>query len=107
MTRETKIIETPAGRKVEIKTYFTQSERVKVQKLLAGDSVAREGIDAEPKVSDLLEAQRVAVELAVVSIDGVTENASKILMDDLPASEYDAVSVPVLELVNPDLQVAK
>lgn len=107
MKRETQFIDTPAGRKVEIKTFFTQSERGKVQKVLAGNDVVREGKDAEPRVADLLEAQELATQLAVVSIDGIEENAANILMNDLPSSEFDAVIVQILHLVNPDLANAK
>lgn len=107
MSRETKIIETPAGNKVEIKTFFTQFERAKVQRILAGDSVVKDGVDTEPKVSDLLEAQKLAVEIAVVSFNDDTNAPAEKIMNELPASEFDAVAIPVLELVKPDLAQAK
>lgn len=101
MERETKKITTPLGHEVEIKSYFTAGERGKVQRLLAGDRVAKKEEDGseEYKVSDLLDAQALAVELAVVSIDGDKNDAAGKVTNNLPATEYDFIAAEVMALV--------
>ena len=103
MERETRTIETPLGHKVAIKTFFTQSERVQVQRILAGENTASE----EAKQSALIDASHRALTLAVVSIDGDASDVLEKLTDELPTSEYDAVLAPVLEMIRVDLATAK
>lgn len=106
MTRETRIIETKLGNKMEIKTFFTQGERVQVTRIVSADSTVA-GADTETKVNDIVEAQAKAVELALVSINGITEGAYNTLINEMPASEYDAVSEEIIKLIASDLQKAK
>lgn len=108
MERETQTITTEKGTVIKIKSFFTQAERVQIQKILAGDSTVKES-DEEPqtKVADLLTAQSKAVELAIVSINDSTENPFGKLTNDLPASEYDAVAVVVMAMIQKDLPTAK
>lgn len=107
MERETTTITTEKGTVIKIKAFFTQSERVQIQKLLAGDSKVSEEGEAETKVTDLLDAQAKAVELALVSVNESADGAFKTLTDDLPASEYDAVSSVVMAMIQKDLVKAK
>ena len=108
MERETQIITTEKGNSIKIKSFFTQSERVQIQKILAGDSTVKES-DGEPetKVADLLEAQSKAVQLAIVSINDDTTSPFEQLTNNLPASEYDAVASVVMAMIQKDLPKAK
>lgn len=103
MERETHILTTPKGRKVELKTYLTQGERVGIQKVLAGDSRGSE----EPTHLALIEASQLALKLALVAIDDNKETAYDVVMNELPTSEYDAIIAPILEMMKVDLQIAK
>lgn len=103
MERETKIITTPLGHNVELKTFLTQAERGQVQKILAGDS---RGSD-EPTHVALIEASQLALKLAVVAIDENKDTAYETIINTLPTSEYDAIIAPVLDMIRVDLAKAK
>lgn len=108
MERESKEVTTEKGNVIKIKAFFTQSERVQIQKILAGDSTVKESDgEAETKVADLLEAQAKAVQLAIISINGDVTSPFEQLTQNLPASEYDAVSKVVMAMIQSDLEVAK
>lgn len=96
--RETKQISTPAGHTVVVKTYLTARETDGVLRELFKDQEATEG---KPKVSLVMGLDRNInlVKAALVSIDGVTENAFDTLQD-LPASEYAFVLKEVQTLTN-------
>lgn len=106
MERETRIIKTEKGYDMEIKTFFTQGERVQVTRIVSADTTIA-GAEGDTKVNDLVTAQAKAVELALVSINGTKENAYNTLINELPASEYDAVSTEVMKMIATDLQTAK
>lgn len=99
MERETRTITTPLGHTVAVKTFFTQGERSAVQRILAGDKNANAEAGGDYKVSDLLDAQQKAMEIAVVSLDSDTQNPVERITNTLPASEYDAVVAEVLPLI--------
>lgn len=108
MERETTEVTTEKGNVIKIKAFFTQSERVQIQKLLAGDSTVKQSDEeTETKVADLLEAQAKAVQLAVISLNDDTTNPFEKLTQNLPASEYDAVSTVVMAMIQSDLVKAK
>lgn len=105
MERPTRTFKTSLGNEIEIKTYFTQGERVQVQKMLAGESHANE--TPNPKTNDLLTALERALTLAIVKVNGNDQNPADYITNQLPASEYDEVAKEVLKLVTLDLQTAK
>ena len=48
-----------------------------------------------------MKQEEKAIELLVVSVDGVGENAAKTVLDDFPDSEYQAVVEAINEIRNP------
>lgn len=96
--RTTKEIETPGGHKVVINDYMTGGELRKVQAvymegLTAHDVMGKNGIDmahfmSKVPVNTVYKAQEVALELILVSVDGITENPFKHAMD-LPEADLN------------------
>ena len=103
MPRETRIIETKLGNKIEILSYFTQNERSKAQRVLAGDNTGGQ----EAKQTSLLDSTALAVQMALVSLNGETEGIFEKLTGEMPTSEYDEVLNVVVEYIKQDLQIAK
>ena len=91
MERPTKEITTPGGHKVTVKEYLTAREVNGVLKSLFQDQSVSAG-SSDPKLSLLVGIERniKLVEIAVISLDGSTENLPDRLQD-LPSSEYTAI----------------
>lgn len=106
MQRPTHTISTKLGNKVELKTYFTQSERAQVTTIVSGNSTVGD-VENSTKLTDLVSAQDKAVELAVVSFNDETEGIMDTVKNQLPASEYDEISAEVMKLIIVDLEGAK
>jgi len=97
MDRETKMVETPRGNKIEIKTYLTGGEMRKLHAIfLKGAELdTSSGEDGKPGVKNIkadsfLEAERKTLELSVVSVNGSKENIVQTLQD-LPNDDYQFV----------------
>lgn len=106
MQRPTHTITTKLGNKIELKTYFTQSERAQVTTIVSGNSTVGD-VENTTKLTDLTMAQDKAVELAMVSLNDETEGIMDVIKNQLPASEYDEVSTEVMKLIVVDLEAAK
>jgi hypothetical protein len=92
--RKNRTITTPSNHTVELKEYISAGEFLDIND-------AKEG--AELSKSEL--AKRL-VNLAVVSIDGVSENVPT-LIRDLPLGDYLFLSKEVTKIVNGDFTEAK
>jgi hypothetical protein len=100
--REVKEVKTSGGHTLMIKTYATGREYNEIQNqvlknakvsLIGGQPVA-EGITG----SSQLDANKKAIELLVVSVDGKTDGALDLVLD-LPASDYQEVVDTLNELL--------
>ena len=85
----TKEIVTPSGHKILVKEFLSYN-------------------DLEPTLSieDTFEKSAKTIEIAVVSIDGIAENAYKTLRT-LPFPDYKAVTEEVAKLINGNFTPAK
>jgi tartrate dehydratase alpha subunit/fumarate hydratase class I-like protein len=105
--RETKKITTPGGRVIELRTYLTGREANQLKELLFADmklntadiESGKIAVDNIP-ASFLVKQEEKAIELLVVSLGGVTENAAQLVLD-LPSADYDTVVEAVNEIRNP------
>ena len=91
MERETKEITTKNGHKVVIKSYLTYAEMEPI--------LEKEGVSNIKKSAEVVRA-------AIVSVDGVSENAYDVLAS-LPFPEYSEVSKEVTSLISEDFQKAE
>ena len=92
--RKNKSVTTPSNHVVELKEYISAGEFLDIND-------AKEGTDLSKS-----ELAKRLVNIAVVSIDGVTENASGLLRD-LPLADYLFLSKEVTKIVNGDFTEAK
>src|SRR4051812_21648257 len=106
--RETKIVTTPAGHKIELRTYLTGREANQLKELLLADLKLSTADIESGKVeigdipaSFLVKQEEKSVELLVVSIDGVTDNAAQTVLHEFPEREYQAVIEAINEIRNP------
>jgi hypothetical protein len=106
--RETKEFITPAGHKVVLRTYLTgrESNELKSVMFSALKMNMEDAQSGKVNVSDvpgtfLVEQERKAFDILIVSIDGDTISPVDKLLD-LPASEYDAVVKEVNQIQNPE-----
>lgn len=113
MERETKEIQTPAGKKLVVKTYMTARERNQLRDILlknaklsvGSDGANTQGMDFTGTV--LTESQNSLIEIAVVQYDGRTDPKAILntLLDGIP-TEYDFV-VEEAGKINGNFQQAK
>jgi hypothetical protein len=100
--RSTKIVTTPSGKKVELKTYITGREQREI------DAVALEGVnlsfddDGKMKVGKLdpqmgHRAENKQLESVVVSVDGEPSDLEKVL--DLPSTDFQFILKEVSEII--------
>lgn len=100
--RETKEVKTSGEHVVVMRTYATGREFTDIQNCIlknakvsyVGGQPVAEGVSG----SSELEANKKAVELLVVSVDGKTENVLDTVLD-LPADDYQEVVEAVKELL--------
>lgn len=92
--RKNKTVTTPSNRTVVLKEYISAGEFLDIND-------AKDGADLSKT-----ELAKRLVTIAVVSIDGVTENVSQLLRD-LPLGDYLFLSKEVTKLVNGDFTEAK
>jgi hypothetical protein len=92
--RKNKTVTTPSNHAVEIKEYISAGEFLDIND-------AKEGTDLSKT-----ELAKRLVNIAVVSIDGVTENVPNLLRD-LPLGDYLFLSKEVTKIVNGDFTEAK
>jgi hypothetical protein len=86
--RTTKELVTPSGHKVVIKEYLTAREMLPILK----------------STDDNIDKNMKTLALAIVSIDGATENVSE-LVQDLPLTDYLFISKEVVKAA--DFQTTK
>ena len=105
--RETKEFITPGGRKIILRTYLTgrESNELKSVMFSALKMNMEDAQSGKVNVSDvpgtfLVEQERKALDILIVSIDGDTASPVDKLLD-LPASEYEAVVKEVNAIQNP------
>jgi hypothetical protein len=92
--RKNKTVTTPSNHTVELKEYISAGEFLDIND-------AKEGTDLSKT-----ELAKRLVNIAIVSIDGVTENISASLRD-LPLGDYLFLSKEVTKIVNGDFTEAK
>lgn len=90
----TKEITTPSGKKVALKEYITAGEFLDIND-------AKDGTDLSK-----VELSKRLVSLAVVSIDGATEDITNALRA-LPLADYLLIGKEVTKLLNGDFTEAK
>jgi hypothetical protein len=107
MPRETKTITTPGGHSIVLRSYLTGREANQLKELLFADlklniEDVRDGKMAVEDIpaSFLVKQEEKAIELLVVSVDGVTENAAQAVLD-FPSADYDAVLKAINAIRNP------
>lgn len=93
MERKTKTVALPSGRSVELKEYISAGEFLDINDAKDGD------------LSKTELAKRL-VNIAIVSIDGATDNVTNLLRD-LPLGDYLFLSKEVTKIVNGDFTGAK
>jgi len=103
--RETKVIETKAGNKVEIKTYLTYGEARDIQRVYLDGVNVSVSATGEAKIPELnagstIDAQNKAIELIVVSVNGIKEGAMQLFLD-LPKEDGDEVMLEIDKIQNP------
>jgi hypothetical protein len=77
MERPTKTVETPSGHIIVIKEYITAREMMPILKSATATPTPADNIDKALKV----------LELAIVSVDGATENCVE-TVQDFPLGDY-------------------
>lgn len=113
MDRPTTEITTPGGTKAVIKTYLTARESNQLKQVLYANlkmsmtdlSTGKTAVQDIP-ATVLLDQERKAIELLIVSLDGSVENIADRLLD-LPASEYDTLVAEVNKVAQPGFQKEK
>lgn len=98
--RETKTLETPSKKVVEVQAYVTGKDQREYQAVLySALKLKTDGIQLGEKVAPsiteipagiLLELDKKAIELLVVSVDGNKENPFA-LIEELPAPDYNFI----------------
>ena len=116
MERDTKLITTPGGHTVVLKTYLSGRESKEIETVMySALKMNPDNIEELPdgrkkiKMSDvsaefIVEQEKKLIEVMLVSIDGTAENAFERLLD-LPSPEYDAVKAEIEKLTNPTTPV--
>lgn len=108
--RETKEIITPGGRKIVLRSYLTGREANELKTVLFADlklnvedvQAGKIVIDSIP-ASFLVKQEEKAIELLVVSVDGIAQNAAQIVLDEFADSEYQAVVTEINAIRNPTM----
>jgi hypothetical protein len=105
--RETREFTTPGGHKVVLRTYLTGQEDNELTSVLYGDlkmSVEdmQKGIASVKDVPGtfIVKQEEKAVELLVVSVDGINDNAAQTVLN-LPMLEYKAIVAEINNIRNP------
>jgi hypothetical protein len=113
MERTTKTIKTQGGTQAVIKDYLTAREANQLKQVLYADikmsmtdiGSGKTGVSDVP-ATVLLDQERKALEMLIVSLDGSAENIAERLLD-LPSTEYDAILVEVNNVTRPNFQKEK
>jgi hypothetical protein len=102
--RETQLITTPTGRRVELKTYITGREKRAIENVYYRDvemtATGGEQTVKGFKAAAIEEAQNTAITTVVVAIDGNQDNILNRVLD-LPLADYEAV-MQAIEAVTAD-----
>jgi hypothetical protein len=98
--RETRVLETPNGHKVELKSYLTGRELRQIQALYVDESKIEEG---QEKLSNLsgalaLKAEDKLIEMAVISLDGKDGDLIDRILD-LKGEDYTPIKLALTELL--------
>lgn len=94
MARTTKKVKAPSGAEIELQSYITAGEFLDIQEASEKDNLSKTAV-----------ARRL-MEVAVVSVNGVTENVPALLRD-LPVSDYTFLANEIKNLVDGDFTEAK
>jgi hypothetical protein len=89
MERATKEITTPNGHKLVLKEYITAREFLPIAK----------SAPEKPTNAENIERGLSMIDLAVVSVDGVTEKVSEIIQD-LPVEDFTFITQEVAKLTD-------
>jgi len=114
MNRETKMITTPGGNQIELKTYITGREERELQQVYLSKMTDISG-DQKPAVTSetIIQAQNKAWEMVIVSINGhkngdnVKDGDTAVVFSiveailDMPNSETAFIKQAVDEVTNP------
>jgi len=111
--RETKSFKTPHGHEVVLKAYLTGREAEQVQKVLYADiKMSMSDLESgkteikDIPASAILAQQRKALELLLVSIDGVSENVIEKYLD-LHSEDCAAITAEVSSITKGNFQPEK
>ena len=112
-TRPTTTVTTPGGNKATIKTYLTARESNQLREVLyAGIKMSMSDLGSgTAQIKDipatvLLEQERKALEVLVVSLNDSAENIADRLLD-LPMEEYEALVAEVNKITKGNFQKEK
>jgi hypothetical protein len=102
MERENKMIKTSGGHEIVLKSYLTGREVNKLKEIVYSKiNYQGQGEDITQNInlpgSMVLEQELAALEVCVVSIDGITDGVSDAIQD-LKASEYQEIVNAVNEV---------
>jgi hypothetical protein len=107
MPRETKTFQTPGGHAVVLNAYLTGREANDIKSVMYGSlKLNMEDVQSgKVNLSDipgsfLVEQERKALGILLVSIDGDTNGPVEKLLD-LPSTEYEAVVKEINKIQNP------
>ena len=107
MERETKAITTPAGHNVVLRSYLTGREANELKSVLFADlKLNVEDVQSgkiaigDIPASFLVKQEEKAIELLIVAVDDMIENASQKVLD-FPEADYQAVVEAVNAIRNP------
>jgi hypothetical protein len=105
--RETKEITTTGGHVVLLNAYLTGREANELKAVLFADlKMSVEDMQsgkvsaADIPASFIVKQEEKAIEMLVVSMDGISDNAAQKVLD-LPSAEYDAVVKEINAIRNP------
>jgi hypothetical protein len=105
--RETKKLETPSGKEVELKTYLTVREQLELRDVFLRH-MKIEGTEVK-EVSGIAvaDAERKLLELAVVSYDGSKERILERILDSTSKEDYDFIVAEAQKLQTGNFQMAR
>lgn len=114
MERETKQLDLSNGKKAEIKTYLTRSEKNALKKIMLKGIGLEQDVKNPEKMSvsgsipaeNMITAQEELVKIVLVSFDGSADNPYDRLMET-EGDEYDEILAEADKIQNGNLARAK
>ena len=94
--RPTTAITTTGGHSVVFRTYITGGEKRQITEIYI-TAMRGKATGADVEVSVEYQAENKAIEFAVVSLDGMTENLVERILD-LPLEDFDEIRAQVKEI---------